>query len=158
MKRFNICILLIFASLLSLGQNELFWYHFKSVATINAEQGKNALVIFRINSTSVQSSFNDKNDIFSISAFTPIDLPLLITTLNDHGYFIADLTTDRFHHPYCLIAGYYFQLALLYCHSPQVFIESEIPKIVLTNDEYDALSSAQKTIMNNSPFLFLTQQ
>lgn len=158
MKRFNICILLIFVSVLSFGQNELYWYHFKSVASINAEQGKNALTIVRIISTSDQSSFNDKNDVFSVAAFTPIDLPLLISTLNDQGYFIADITTDRFHHPSCLKAGFYFQLALFYCHSPQLFIESEILKIALTYDEYDALSTAQKTIMNNCPFLFLTQQ
>lgn len=151
------CIILIFTCInfSALAQQQsLYWHNLKSVQLLNLEDGKKALTIIQRFSDDRKSNFNDKSDVFSVATSTPIDLELLISTLNDQGYFIADITNDSFHHPEVLSAGLNFQAALLYCYSAQKFIESGLVKIALTYSEYNFLTAGQQLVMDDCPYFF----
>lgn len=117
----------------SAGQHvALHWYAFQSIVPLNAEEGKEALVIIRELTTDSISSFTDKSDQFKLATREEVNLDDLMDALDDSGYYLFDTTNPKIENQYYVRATKGYQFAVLYCMEPERFEVLNTSDIVLT--------------------------
>jgi hypothetical protein len=126
------------------------WYTFQSLLPLNAEEGKEALVLIRENTSDSLSGFTDKNDYFSIATKEEEDLDFLMDILNASGFYLIDITNPRLENQYYVRASKGYQYAMIYCMEPDRFAELTPDIITLTQQAKAALSEEFQLLVANS--------
>lgn len=143
MLSLRVAILLLWMSCpaFSFGQHQpLHWYAFQSIVPLNAEAGKEALQLLRSNTPDSLSTFNDKNDYFSLATSEEVNLNELAEILNEAGFFLIDVTNNKLENHYNVRMSKGYQYAKLFCLNEELF-ETESPSQVIITPEIRNLLS-----------------
>jgi hypothetical protein len=145
-----VAIILFFASFLSAQHQALHWYTFQSLVPLNAAEGKEALVLIRNQTSDSLSTFNDKNDIFSLACKEEEDLNTLSDLLNDAGFYLIDITNPRIENSYYVRITKGYQYVVLYCADPEKFQTVVTGHVVIRPEVRSMLSSDQKALIDSN--------
>jgi hypothetical protein len=131
----------------------LHWYTLKSVAPLNAEEGKTALTRMKQITTDSLASFTDRDDYFLLATQTPIDWPSFSAAMESSGFYIADVSRPSEHHEDYVKMGLAYQQVSYVLANWNDFVSLET--MVISQSEFEAFDLEKQQFILASPNRFL---